>query len=247
MAVACGYQAPKLYVKTILIPRSSKVKDQLVYWKKRRERKRKWLLERGRALPKMPSHPPPCDQVCITTQELLKQADAIAASNKDEIEILQGFERVVQRAINARRRCCLMFSETLKYWVVEAPLPSVKALCDQQGLGQNVGIEDLPREARKKVLGEMRARGLRNDNLLPEHRATAENRDLKPIKRAKDPNFLDAKKFCIRRYANIQPSSRYGEGGHHPCQSPLDDICHDASVQFFTVDKSDPRQMAGAR
>ena len=83
-----------------------------------------------------------------------------------------------------------MFSETLKYWVVEAALPSVKALCDQQGLGQNgFGIEDLPQEARKQVLGEMRARGLRNDNLLPEHRATAGNKDLKPIKRAKDPTF----------------------------------------------------------
>ena len=60
---------------------------------------------------------------------------------------------------------------SLKYWVLETPLPSVKALCNQQGVGKNVGIEDLPWEIREQVLGEMRARGLHNDDLLPEHKA----------------------------------------------------------------------------
>ena len=82
----------------------------------------------------------------------------------------------------------------LNYWVVQAPLPSVKALCDQGKTGQHTGIDDLPPEAREQVLREMRARGIDvdNSNVLPEHNATAEKMDLKPIKPAEDPNFLYA-------------------------------------------------------
>lgn len=80
----------------------------------------------------------------------------------------------------------------LQFWVVTAPLPSLKALCDLQGVGQIHDIEDLPPETKEQVLKEIRARGLHNDDVLPEHRATAEKMDLKPIKPAKDPNFLYA-------------------------------------------------------
>ena len=86
----------------------------------------------------------------------------------------------------------LRVHNSLKYWVVEAPLPSVKALCDQQGVGHFGDIEDLPPEAREQVLQDMRARGIHNDDVLPEHNATAEKMDLKSIKPAKDPNFLYA-------------------------------------------------------
>ena len=87
----------------------------------------------------------------------------------------------------------LNIHNSLKYWVVQAPLPSVKAMCDQQGVGQHTRIDDLPQETREQVLKEARARGIHNDNVLPEHNATAEKMDLKPIKPAKDPNFLYAK------------------------------------------------------
>ena len=86
----------------------------------------------------------------------------------------------------------LKIHNSLKYWVVQAPLPSVKALCDQKELGQDGDIDDLPPETRERVMSEMRARGLHNDDVLPEHKATAEKLDLKPIKPAKDPNFLYA-------------------------------------------------------
>ena len=49
---------------------------------------------------------------------------------------------------------------SLKYWVVQTPLPSVKALCDQKELGQNGNIDDLPPETRERDLSEMRARGI---------------------------------------------------------------------------------------
>lgn len=50
----------------------------------------------------------------ITTCELLKQADtiAVAASKKAGIEIPESMVRVVQRAINARRRCAAWFQKT---------------------------------------------------------------------------------------------------------------------------------------
>lgn len=86
----------------------------------------------------------------------------------------------------------LKIHNSLKYWVVQAPLPSVKAMCDREGVGSNVGIEDLPPEVREQVSREMRARGLHNDDVLPEHMATAEKMDLKPIKPAKEPDFLYA-------------------------------------------------------
>ena len=36
----------------------------------------------------------------------------------------------------------------------------------------------------------MRARGVHKDDILPEQNATVENMDLKPIKPAEDPSFL---------------------------------------------------------
>lgn len=87
----------------------------------------------------------------------------------------------------------LNIHNSLKYWVVQAPLPSFKAFFDEQGHGQDGGIDDLPPEAREQVLNQLRARGIHNDNVLPEHNATAEKMDLKAIKPAKDPKFLYAK------------------------------------------------------
>lgn len=69
----------------------------------------------------------------------------------------------------------------------------MKALCDQQGVGHRVAIDDLPQEEMEKISKEIRARRLDNDDVLPEHKATAEKMDLLLIKRAKDPNFLYAK------------------------------------------------------
>lgn len=48
----------------------------------------------------------------ITTPELLRQADIIAASKKAGVEIPESMVRVVQRAINARRRCAAWFQKT---------------------------------------------------------------------------------------------------------------------------------------
>lgn len=48
----------------------------------------------------------------ITTSELLRQADTIAASKKAGVEIPESIVRVVQRAVNARRRCAALVQKT---------------------------------------------------------------------------------------------------------------------------------------
>ena len=75
---------------------------------------------------------------------------------------------------------------SLMYWVLENPIPSVKATCDQHGTKRR---KDMSREEREATMQKMRARGLDigGSEMSPEDKGTAEKMDLKPINAAEDP------------------------------------------------------------
>ena len=80
----------------------------------------------------------------------------------------------------------LNIQNSLTYWVLEAPIPSRKATCDQRGAKRH---EDMLPEERATTMKKIRARGpdIYDSELSPEDNATAEKMDLKPIKVAEDP------------------------------------------------------------
>jgi len=82
--------------------------------------------------------------------------------------------------------------ELVDFWLEKAPLPTVKEMTDQSKNAQREpqSLEDLPIEQRQQIERELRARGLHNDDVLPQHEANAKKMDLKPIKPAKEPTFL---------------------------------------------------------
>ena len=65
----------------------------------------------------------------------------------------------------------------LKFWVVSAPLPSLKASYLQQRSCQPTVIDELPQDVREQALKKMLATGFgfHNDDVLPEHSVTLEN------------------------------------------------------------------------
>ena len=75
-----------------------------------------------------------------------------------------------------------------EFWVKGAPLPLVKAMiaANQKPGNQFLEFHDFP----QKVQDRLRAQGVHNDDVLPEHKANAERMDLSPIKPAEDPAFV---------------------------------------------------------
>ncbi|MCJ1453627.1 hypothetical protein MMC28_003974 [Mycoblastus sanguinarius] len=79
--------------------------------------------------------------------------------------------------------------ETVEHWILKAPVPGCKVMFDPKELDLP-SIEELEPEARAHIEREMRARGIHNDDVLPEHMATAKRLNLKPIKPSTDPDFI---------------------------------------------------------
>ena len=114
-AIACGYQTPWALSQYRTDPEKQENQGSAT---KLKGRARKEAREAAKASKETASNssniepPPSVTKYEITTSELLKQADAIAASQKAGIEIPESIVRVVQRAINARRRCAAWFPQT---------------------------------------------------------------------------------------------------------------------------------------
>ena len=74
------------------------------------------------------------------------------------------------------------------FWIKEAPLPSAKAMfaADQEPRSEPQDLHKLPQE----VQDHLRARGIHNDDVLPEHEANAEKLNLSFITPAEDPAFI---------------------------------------------------------
>ena len=111
-AIACGYQAPKVLRqdKTETKKQENQGSTSRLKGKARKEAK-----EAARVSKDSLSNTEPLTCVTkyeITTQELLKQADSVAASKEAGIRIPESIVRVVQRAISARRRCAAWFQKT---------------------------------------------------------------------------------------------------------------------------------------
>ena len=74
------------------------------------------------------------------------------------------------------------------FWIKEGPLPLFKAryAADHKAESEPQDLEELP----QKVQDHLRARGIHNDDVLPEHKANAEKMDISFIKPAEDPAFI---------------------------------------------------------
>lgn len=74
------------------------------------------------------------------------------------------------------------------FWIKEAPIPSFKAMfaADQKPRSEPQSLHELPQE----VQDHLRARGIHNDDVLPEHQANADKLELSLIKPAEDPAFI---------------------------------------------------------
>lgn len=75
-----------------------------------------------------------------------------------------------------------------EFWIKEASLPLIKAeiAANQKPGNQFIEFHDFP----QKIQDRLRAQGVHDDNVLPEHKANAEKMDLSLIEPAEDPAFV---------------------------------------------------------
>ena len=111
-ALACGYQAPKIMCQDKAAAKEKENQGSAGRLKGKARKEAKDAAGARKGSPKDVEPPPSVTKYEITTQKLLKQADAIAASKKAGFEIPQSIVRVVQRAIDARKRCAAWFQKT---------------------------------------------------------------------------------------------------------------------------------------
>lgn len=111
-AIACGYQAPKVARQEKTEPKKQKDQGSAGRLKGKARKEAKEAAGASKGSPTNAEPSPPVTRYEITTQELLKQASAVAASKTSGVEIPQSIIRVAQRAINARRRCAAWFQKT---------------------------------------------------------------------------------------------------------------------------------------
>ena len=78
--------------------------------------------------------------------------------------------------------------DVAEFWIKEAPLPSVKAIfaANEKPENESLDFHELPQEIKDRL----RAQGVHNDDVLPEHEANAKRMNLSPIKPAEDPAFI---------------------------------------------------------
>ena len=111
-AIACGYQTPKALSQYRTAPEKQETQGSATKLKGRARKEAREAAKASKETASNSSNIEPRPSVTnygITTHELLKQADTIAASKKAGIEIPESIVRVFQRAINARRRCAAWF------------------------------------------------------------------------------------------------------------------------------------------
>ena len=107
-AIACGYQTPKTLSQGTTAPEKQKTQGSATKLKGRARKEAREAAKASKETASNSSNIKPHPSVTkyeITIHELLKQANTIAAPRKAGIEIPESIVRVVQCAINARRRC----------------------------------------------------------------------------------------------------------------------------------------------
>ena len=78
--------------------------------------------------------------------------------------------------------------EFAEFWIKTAPLPSIKAMC---AANRKPAIQPLDfRELSQETQDRLRAEGVHNDEVLPEHEANARKMKLSLIEPAEDPAFI---------------------------------------------------------
>ncbi len=78
--------------------------------------------------------------------------------------------------------------EFAEFWIKRAPLPSIKAMhaATRKPAIEPLDFHELPQETQDRL----RAQGVHNDDVLPEHEANAKKMNLSMIEPAEDPAFI---------------------------------------------------------
>ena len=136
----------------------------------------------------------------------------------------------------------------LKFWVVSASLPSLKASYLQQRSCQPTVIDELPQDVREQALKEMLATGFgfHNDDVLPEQNVTLEKMDLKIMKPDKDSNFLYANNPLYGGTLKFSLAFNMEKAGITLANHQLVDLCNGASLQQLPAKENHSRRMARA-
>ena len=111
-AIACGYRPSKTVHQDETKPKKQENQGFSGRLKGRVRKEAKAEAGASKGSPKAVEPSPAVIKYKVTTQELLKQTNAIAASKKVEIQIPERIVRIVQRAINARKWCAAWFQKT---------------------------------------------------------------------------------------------------------------------------------------
>lgn len=111
-AIACGYRPSKTVHQDETKPKKQENQGSSSRLKGRARKEAKAAAGASKSSPKAVEPSQAVIKYEVTTQELLKQANAIAASKKVKTQIPERIVRVVQRAINARKRCAAWFQKT---------------------------------------------------------------------------------------------------------------------------------------
>ena len=116
-AMTCGYKSPNLTQQELAPPKvlldssNGKTASARLKGKARKEAKAAGQIPKVPANNSEPSRIPTV-KYAVTANDLLRQAEVVAASAKPRIQMSSGILRVVERAIDARQRCAAWFQKT---------------------------------------------------------------------------------------------------------------------------------------